>query len=92
MNVLIPTLARRSNGLPGGHANLSRSFPRLEQDPLEGVVAIEMPGPEIVEQKAPENVERLSPVGEATRVIAMEVRGVVFFFKHRLPKENEGAR
>jgi len=28
--VLIPILARRLDGLPGGHANLSRSFPRLE--------------------------------------------------------------
>jgi hypothetical protein len=28
--VLIPILARRPDGPPGGHANLSRSFPRLE--------------------------------------------------------------
>ncbi len=28
--VLSPILARRSNGLPGGHAHLRRSLPRLE--------------------------------------------------------------
>jgi len=46
--------------------------------------------PKIIEQKAPKNVEGLSPVGEATRVVAMEVRGVVLFFEHGLPKKNEG--
>jgi hypothetical protein len=92
--VLSPILARRSNGLPGGHAHLRRSFPRLEQNPFEGVLAIEVPsasfGPEIIEQKTPKNVEGLSPVREATRVVAMEVRGVVLFFEHGLPKKNEG--
>jgi len=75
--VLSPILAKRSNGIPGGHAHLRRSFPRLEQNPFEGVLAIKVPsasfGPEIIEQKAPKNVEGLSPVGEATRVVAMEV-------------------
>ncbi len=75
--VLIPIPARRPNGLPGGHANLNRSLPRLEQDPLEGVLVVEMFaasfGPEIVKQKAPEDVVRLLPIGEAARVIAMEV-------------------
>ncbi len=92
--VLSPILARRSNGLPGGHAHLRRSFPRLEQNSFEGVLAIKMPlasfGPEIIQQKAPKNVEGLFPVGEATRVVAMEVRGVVLFFEHGLPKKNEG--
>jgi hypothetical protein len=92
--VLSPILAQRSNGFPGGHAHLRRSFPRLEQNPFEGVLAIKVPsasfGPEIIEQKAPKNVEGLSPVGEATRVVAMEVRGVVLFFEHGLPKKNEG--
>ncbi len=92
--VLSPILVRRSNGLPGGHAHLRRSFPRLEQNLFEGVLAIKVPsasfGPEIIEQKAPKNVEGLSPVGEATRVVAMEVRGVVLFFEHGLPKKNEG--
>jgi hypothetical protein len=41
--VLSPILARRSNGLPGGHAHLRRSLPRLEQDPFEGVLAIKVP-------------------------------------------------
>jgi hypothetical protein len=92
--VLSPILARRFNGLPGGHAHLRRNFPRLEQNPLEGVLAIEMPsasfGLEIIEQKVLKNVEGLSPVGKATRVVAMEVRGVVLFFEHELPKKNKG--
>ncbi len=92
--VLSPILARRSNGLTGGHAHLRCSFPRLEQNPFKGILAIEMPsasfGPEIIEQKAPKNVEGLSPVGEATRVVPMKVRGVVLFFEHGLPKKNEG--
>ncbi len=92
--VLSPILARKSNSLRGGHAHLRRSFPCLEQDSFEGVHAIKMPSasfkPEIVEQKAPKNVERLSPIGEATRVVMMEVRGVVLLFEHGLPKENEG--
>jgi hypothetical protein len=91
--VLSPILARRSNGFPGGHAHLCRNFPRLEQNPFEGVLAIKVPlasfGPKIIEQKAPKNVERLSLVGEATWVVTMEVRGVVLFFKHGLPKKNE---
>ncbi len=82
-------MARGPNGHPSGHANLSRGLPRLEQDPLEGILAVEMLaasfGPEVVEQKAPEDVERLSSIGEAARVIAVEVRGVVFLFEHGLP-------
>ncbi len=46
-------------------------------------------GPEVVEQKAPEDIERLSSIGEAARVIAVEVQGVVFLFEHDLPQENE---
>jgi hypothetical protein len=94
LNVLVSILTRGSNGLPGAHANLSRSFPRLEQDPLEGILAVEVPtasfGPEIVEKKTLENVEGLSAVGETARVVAMEVRGVVFFFEHSFPEEDEG--
>ncbi len=41
--ILGPILARGSNGLPGGHAHLRRSLPRLEQDPFEGVLAIKVP-------------------------------------------------
>jgi hypothetical protein len=66
----------------------------LQQDPLERVLAIGVPTtffkPEIVQEKASEDIERLSSVGEATRVISVKVRGVVFFFEHRLSKEDEG--
>jgi hypothetical protein len=46
-------------------------------------------GLEVVEQKSPEDVEWLSPISEAARVIAVEVRGVIFLFEHGLPQENE---
>ncbi len=75
LNVLIPILARRPDGLPSGHADLRHGLPSLEQDPLEGVLAVEMFaasfGPEEVEQEAPEDVKRLLPIGEVARVVAM---------------------
>ncbi len=37
---MLPILTRGSNGLPGGHADLGRGFPRLKKDSLEGVLAI----------------------------------------------------
>ncbi len=94
LNVLISILARGPDGLPSAHAKLSRSLPSLEQDPLEGVLVVKMFvasfGPEIVEQEAPEDIERLSPIGEAARVVAMKVRGVVLLFVHGFTKRNEG--
>ncbi len=94
LTVLSPILARGSNSLPGGHAHLHCSFPCLEQDSFEGVQALKMPsasfGLEIIEQEAPKNVEWLSLVGEATRVVSVKVWGVVLLFEHGLPKEHEG--
>ncbi len=46
-------------------------------------------GPEVVEQEAPEDVEGLTSIGETASVVAVEVRGVIFFFEDGLPKENE---
>jgi len=46
-------------------------------------------GLEVVEQKAPKDVEGVSSIGEAARVIVMKVRGVVFLFEHSFPKKNE---
>jgi hypothetical protein len=42
LKVLVPILARRSNGFLGGHADFGRSFPRLKQDFLKGVLVIEV--------------------------------------------------
>jgi len=91
--ILIPNLMRGPDGLPGGHANLGRSFPRLKENSHEGVLAVEVfatsLGLEVVEHEAPEDVKWLTSIGEATRVVAVEVRGVVSFFEDGLPKENE---
>jgi hypothetical protein len=60
LNVLVPILARRSNGFPGGHADLGRSLPCLKQDFFEGVLVVEVSTtsfrPNVVEQEAPKNV------------------------------------
>jgi hypothetical protein len=65
----------------------------LEQDTLEGVLSVEVFAapfePKVVKQEASEDVEGLSSVGEIARVIAVEVRGVVFLFEDGFPKENE---
>jgi hypothetical protein len=47
-------------------------------------------GPEVVEEKASENVKRLSFVGEAARVVLLKVRGVVFLFNDGFPEKDEG--
>jgi hypothetical protein len=92
--ILIPSLTRGPDGLLGGHADLGRSLPRLKENSLEGVLAVEVFatsfGPEVIEQEAPEDVEGLASIGEAARMVAVKVRGVVFFFEDSLPKENEG--
>ncbi len=91
--ILIPKLTRGPEGLPGGHADLGRSFPRLKENTLEGVLAVEVfatsLGPEIVEQEAPEDVKGFAPIGEATRVVVVEVWGVIFLLKDGLPKKDE---
>ncbi len=57
-------MARRSNGLPSGHAHLGHGLLGPEKDPLEGVLSVEMLaaslGPEVVEEEAFENVEWLA--------------------------------
>ncbi len=58
--LMLPTLTRRSDGPPGGHANLGRGLPRLKENSLEGVLAVEVITtslrPEVVNQEAPEDV------------------------------------
>ncbi len=91
--ILIPKLTRGLEGPLGGHADLGRSFPRLKENTLEGVLVVEVfatfLGPEIVKQETPEDVKGLAPIGEATRVVAVEVRGVIFLLENGLPKKDE---
>ncbi len=94
MKLMLPTLARRSDGSPSGHANFGRGLPRLKEDTLERVLAVEVSAtslrPEVVNQEAPEDVEGLAAISEAARVITVEVRGVVVLFKDGFPEEKEG--
>jgi len=75
--IMIPKLTRGPDGPPGGHVDLGHSFPRLKENSLEGVLAVEVfatsLGPEIVEHEAPEDVKGLTSIGEAARVVAVEV-------------------
>jgi hypothetical protein len=86
-------MARRSNGLPGGHAHLGHGLPGLKKDSLEGVLSVEVLAapfrPEVVEEEAPKNVERLASVREAARVVTLEVRGVVFLFEDGFSEKDE---
>jgi len=92
--LMLPILIRRSDSPPGGHIDLGRGFPRLEKNSLEGVLAVKVfaasLGPEIIEQEALEDVKGLTVVGEAARVIAVKVRGVIILFEDSFPKEDEG--
>ncbi|CAN5968807.1 unnamed protein product [Sphagnum jensenii] len=93
--MLMPlTLTRRSDGPPGGHANLGRGLPRLEENSLEGVLAVEVIAtslrPKVVNQEAPEDVKGLAAVSESARVIAVEVRGVVVLFEDGSPRRMKG--
>jgi hypothetical protein len=47
-------------------------------------------GPEVVEEKASENVKRLPPVRKTARVVSLKVRGVVFLFEDSFPEKDEG--
>jgi hypothetical protein len=71
LKLMLPTLARRSDGPPSGHANLGRGLPRLKENTLERVLAVEVSStslrPEVVNQEAPEDVEGLAAINEAAR-------------------------
>jgi hypothetical protein len=57
LSVLLSLMARGSNGLPGGHADLGGGLPGLQQHSLEGVLVIKMLAasfrPEVEEEKTP---------------------------------------
>ncbi len=94
LKFMLPTLARRSNGPPSGHANLGCGLPRLKENTLERVLAVEVSAtslrPEVVNQEALEDVKGLAVISEAACVITVEVRGVVVLFKDGFPEEKEG--
>ncbi len=84
----------RSNGLPGGHTDLNRHHPGVEQDFAKGVLIIKMFStsfrPEIIDKEATKDVERLSGVSEAASVVHEEAWGVVFVFQDGFTKKHEG--
>jgi len=94
LKLMLPILTRGSNSPPSGHADVARGLPRLKKNSLEKVLSVEVLaaslGPEVVEQEAPEDIKGLTTVSETTRVVAVEVRGVVILFEDDFPKEDKG--
>jgi hypothetical protein len=94
LSLLILVRIRRPNSSPSGHANLGRGFPGLKHDFFDGVLVIEVPSapfrPKVVEEKAPQDVERLTTVSETALVVAMKVRWVVFTFKDGFTQKHGG--
>jgi hypothetical protein len=66
----------------------------LQKNSLEGVEAVEVLAtslePEVVEQEAPKDVEGLTKVCKATRMVAVQIWGVVVGFEDGFPEEDEG--
>ncbi|CAK9882729.1 unnamed protein product [Sphagnum jensenii] len=89
----------RSNSLPSGHTDFNRCRPSLEENFLEGVLVAKVPSasfrPEVIEDKAMEDVEWLSKVSEAAGVVRKEPRRVIlvphgsFSKKHKRPGRDE---
>jgi len=83
----------RSNGLPSGHTDINRCHPGLEEDLLEGVLVSKVPSAsfelEVVKDKATEDVERLSEVGETASVVREELRRVVLMLHDSFSEKHE---
>jgi hypothetical protein len=66
----------------------------LHKNSLEGVEAVEVLatslGPEVVEQEVLKDVEGLTEVRKATRMVAVQIWGVVVGFEDGFPEEAEG--
>jgi hypothetical protein len=80
----------RSNGFPGGHADLKGGHPSLMKNFFERVLVTEVPSaplePEVIEKKATNNVKRLPRVSEAAGVISKEPGRVVLSLGGSLPE------
>ncbi len=85
--------AARSNGLPSDHTDLNRRHPGLEENFLKAVVFIKVLStsfqPEMIENEATEDVERLPGVRESAGVVREKVGGVVFKFQGGFSKEQK---
>jgi hypothetical protein len=83
----------RSNGLPSGHADLNGGHPGLKENLVERILITEVPStplrPDLVEEKATEDIQGLSGVGEVAGVIREKPEGVIFTFGGGLPEKDE---
>ncbi len=96
LNLGVFSGAVRSNSLPSGHTDLDCRHPRLGEDFLKGVLVSKVSstpfGPQLEKDEAAEDVEGLFWVGEVSRVVSEESRGVVLFLQSSFPEEHEGPR
>jgi hypothetical protein len=85
LNIRVPGGPKGINGLPSGHPNLNGSHPSLLKDFLKGILVIKMLlasfRPKEVEDKAAKDVKWLSDVGEASYMVPLDPRGVIFFLE-----------
>lgn len=87
LNTRVPDGPKGVNGLPSGHSNLNSSNPGLLKDFPRGILVIKMlPAslcPKKVEDKTAKDVKRLSDVGEASYMVPLDSRGVIFSLEDR---------
>jgi hypothetical protein len=85
LNIRVPGGPKGINGLPSGHPNLNGSHPSLVKDFLKGILVIKMLlasfRPKEVKDKVTKDVKRLFDVGEASYMVPLDPRGVIFFLE-----------
>jgi hypothetical protein len=93
LNTRVPGGPKRINGLPSGHSNLNGSNPSLLKDFPRGILVIKMLpaslSPKEVENKTTKDVKRLSDIGEASYMVPLDPRGVIFSLKNNFSQHDE---
>jgi hypothetical protein len=93
LNVRVPGRTVGSNSLPSGHTDLNRCHPSLKENFLHRIMVVEVFStpfrPQMVQNEAPEYVERLPNVREASGVVREEARGVIFELRGSFAKERK---
>jgi hypothetical protein len=86
LNTKVSGRPKGINGLPSGHSNLNDSNLGLLKDFPRGILVIKMLmaslRPKEVEDKTAKDVKRLSNVGEASYMVPLDPKGVIFSLKN----------
>ncbi len=93
LNTRVSGGPKRINGLLSGHSNLNDSNLGLLKDFPRGILVIKMlPAslrPEEVEDKTTKDVKWLSDIGEASYMVPLDPRGVIFSLKNSFTQHDE---